>query len=272
VGCCRRSDPLTLPKVSNDLNDLTRFAEHLAGIARPMLLEAASRHATIETKSDRSFVTATDKAIEQRLRREIAERYPEHGIIGEEEGRERESASVQWVLDPLDGTAPFIAGVPVFGTLIALAIDDTPVIGVMDFPMTNDRMVGQSGALTLHNGKPCRTRNCTTLDKAIMATMNPDFFSDHETAALDRLRSATAWRIYGTSSFGHGQLARGRIDLAFDTRLAIHDFAVYRPIIEGAGGVVTDWQGSAITLRSGPQVLAAGSQGLHRQALEQMKA
>lgn len=257
--------------MSIDLDDLTRFAEYLADIARPMLLVAASAQAAIETKADRSFVTATDKAIEQRLRRAIAERFPEHGIIGEEEGRERESASVQWVLDPIDGTAPFIAGVPVFGTLIALAIDDVPVIGVMDFPMTNDRLVGQSGAVTLHNRKPCRTRNCITLDKAIMATMNPDFFTADETAALDRLQSATAWRIYGTSSFGYGQLARGRIDLAFDTRLAIHDFAVYRPIIEGAGGVVTDWQGGPITLRSGQQVLAAGTLSLHRQALEQMK-
>jgi inositol-phosphate phosphatase/L-galactose 1-phosphate phosphatase/histidinol-phosphatase len=256
--------------VSIDLSDLTHFAEHLAGIARPMLLAAASKQAAIETKVDRSFVTATDKAIEQRLRREIAERYPAHGIIGEEEGRERENASVQWVLDPIDGTAPFIAGVPVFGTLIALAIDDVPVVGVMDFPMTDDRLVGQSGALTLHNGRPCHTRNCPSLDKAIMATMNPDFFTADETASLDQLRSETAWRIYGTSSFGYGQLARGRIDLAFDTRLGIYDFAVYRPIIEGAGGVVTDWQGSAITPRSGPQVLAAGAQSLHRLALDKI--
>jgi inositol-phosphate phosphatase / L-galactose 1-phosphate phosphatase / histidinol-phosphatase len=258
--------------MSTDLPDLTRFAEQLAVIARQMLLAAASQQAAVETKPDRSFVTATDKAIEQRLRCEISARYPEHGIIGEEEGREREDASVQWVLDPIDGTAPFIAGVPVFGSLIALAIDGTPVIGVMDFPMTNDRLVGQSGAATMHNGKPCRTRTCPTLDKAIMATMNPDFFTSHETAALDLLRSATAWRIYGTSSFGYGQLACGRIDLAFDTRLAIHDFAAYRPIIEGAGGVVTDWNGGAITLRSGPQVLAAGTPLLHQQALEQLES
>jgi inositol-phosphate phosphatase / L-galactose 1-phosphate phosphatase / histidinol-phosphatase len=252
-----------------NLDELTRFAEHLAGIARQMLRAAASQQASIETKPDRSFVTATDKAIEQHLRREIAARYPAHGIIGEEEGREREGASIQWVLDPIDGTAPFIAGIPVFGTLIALAVDDVPVIGVMDFPMTDDRVIGVKGTRTVRNGKPCRTRACPTMDKAIMATMNPDFFNSDEAKALDALRSATAWRIYGTSSFGYGQLASGRIDIACDTRLGIHDFACYRPIIEGAGGVVTDWQGRAITLHSGPQVLAAGNALLHQQALEQ---
>lgn len=248
------------------------FARYLADVARGMLHAAATGHAATELKPDRSFVTATDKAIEQRLRLEISARYPEHGIIGEEEGRERENAAIQWVLDPIDGTAPFIAGVPVFGTLVALAVEDVPVLGVMDFPMTAERWIGLAGRPTTRNGAACRTRHCPTLQAAIMATMNPDYFTGDEVAALGALRSDTAWRIYGTSSYGYGQLASGRIDVTLDTRLAIHDFAGYRPIIEGAGGVVTDWTGAAITLHSGPQIIAAGSAALHQQALERIAA
>lgn len=252
----------------SNLDEFARFGVHLAGLARQMLLAAAKADTHVEVKPDRSFVTATDKAIEQRLRREINAHYPDHGIIGEEEGREREGSAIQWVLDPIDGTAPFIAGVPVFASLIALAVEEIPVIGVMDFPMTDDQWLGVSGVPTQRNGKPCRTRSCPALDQAIMATMNPDFFAGDEIAVRQDLTSATAWRIYGTSSLGYGQLASGRIDLACDTRLGIHDFAGYRPIIEGAGGKVTDWAGLPITLRTGPQILAAGDPVRHAEALD----
>ncbi len=257
--------------MSLNLDEFARFGVHLAGLARQMLLEAAKADTRAEVKPDRSFVTATDKAIEQRLRREISARYPDHGIIGEEEGRDRAEAAIQWVLDPIDGTAPFIAGIPVFASLIALAVEDIPVIGIMDFPMTDDQWLGVTGAPTLRNGKPCRTRSCPALDQAIMATMNPDFFAGDEIAILQALTSATAWRIYGASSLGYGQLASGRIDLACDTRLGIHDFAGYRPIIEGAGGKVTDWAGLPITLHSGPQTLAAGDLDRHAEALDCMR-
>jgi inositol-phosphate phosphatase / L-galactose 1-phosphate phosphatase / histidinol-phosphatase len=250
-----------------ELEPLTAFACHLADIARGILVEAASRRPDFEIKSDRSFVTALDKEIEQRLRHEIFARYPTHGIIGEEEGSERPDASVQWVLDPIDGTAPFIAGVPVYGTLVALAVDSIPVIGVMDLPAADNRWVGVAGQGTTYNGMRCTTKPCPTLDNAIMACMNPDFFSTEERSSLDALKEKTSWRIYGTSSMGYGLMASGRIDVALDTRLKIYDFACFRPIIEGAGGVVTDWVGEPITLASGSRILAAGSRQLHEQAL-----
>ncbi len=251
-----------------DLDPLVTFAEHLAGIARGMLLMATTQRPEAEVKADRSFVTALDRQIEQRLRREITGRFPAHGIIGEEEGRERPEAAIQWVLDPIDGTAPFIAGMPVYGTLVAVAIEDIPVIGVMDLPAADNRWIGAAGRPTIHNGHVCRTRGTTTLSGTMMACMNPDFFCECERQTLEALKAETAWRIYGGSSMGYGLLASGRIDLCLDVRLQPYDFACYRPIIEGAGGVVTDWQGRPLTLASGPRVLSAGNAALHERALE----
>lgn len=252
--------------MAQDLAPFADFARHLADIARGMLTAATAVSPDVEIKADRSFVTALDRAIEQRLRREIAARYPEHGIIGEEEGREREGAAIQWILDPIDGTAPFIAGVPVYGTLIAVAVDGIPVIGIMDLPAADNRWIGMAGAPTTHNGRPVRTRAGTSLGGAILACMNPDFFTPEDKARLDRLVEATHWRIYGTSSMGYGLMASGRIDLAMDCRLQIHDFACYRPIIEGAGGIVTDWRGAPVTLETGTRILAAGDHALHEAA------
>jgi inositol-phosphate phosphatase / L-galactose 1-phosphate phosphatase / histidinol-phosphatase len=254
------------PGVAIDLVALAAFAGHLADIGRDLLVAAEAGQREVALKADRSFVTDLDREIEQRLRREITAFYPDHGLIGEEEGRERESAALQWVLDPIDGTAPFIAGVPVYATLVAFAVEGAPVVGVADFPAAGRRFTGVSGQPTLQNGEPCSTREAV-LDGAILACMNPDFFADEERPALDRLRAATAWRIYGASSLAYGQLAASRIDICLDTRLQVYDFACYRPIVEGAGGVVTDWRGARLTLNSGPRVLAAGSAALHEAAM-----
>lgn len=246
---------------------LVGFATHLADIARARLARPATLRPQAEVKADRSFVTTLDREIERALRQEIRQHFPDHGIIGEEEGPDQPNAAIQWVLDPIDGTAPFIAGIPVYGTLVAVAVEGIPVVGVMDLPAANNRWVGVAGSPTLHNGAPCRVQASGTLSGAIMACMNPDFFTPDETRALDRLRAATAWRIYGGSSMGYGQVAAGRMQLCLDTRLQVYDFACYRPIIEGAGGIVTDWQGAPITLATGPRILAAASRQLADEAL-----
>jgi inositol-phosphate phosphatase/L-galactose 1-phosphate phosphatase/histidinol-phosphatase len=254
-----------------DLTTLADFARHLADIARGMLMATTAASPEVSVKADRSFVTALDRAIEQRLRGEIAARYPDHGIIGEEEGREREGAAIQWILDPIDGTAPFVAGVPVYGTLVAVALDGIPVIGVMDLPAADNRWIGIAGSPTTHNGRAVRTRAGTPLARAILACMNPDFFTQDDKVRFDRLVAATHWRIYGTSSMGYGLMASGRTDLAMDSRLQIYDCACYRPIIEGAGGIVTDWQGAPVTLETGTRILAAGDKALHDIALATLR-
>ena len=254
-----------------DIKALAEFAEHLTRISRGMLEPVLGARPDAELKPDKSFVTALDKAIEQRLRREITARHPDHGIMGEEEGHERPEAAIQWILDPIDGTAAFIAGIPVFGTLVALAVEATPVIGVIDLPSTRDHWLGVAGQPTFRNGAACHTRACTRLEDAILSTSNPDFYAPHELPVLEKLKPLTRWRVYGGSAMSYGLLASGRIDVSVDTRLAVHDFAGFRPIIEGAGGVITDWQGNPVTITSGPRILAAGDPARHAEALAHIK-
>lgn len=247
---------------------LCEFALRLADEARRMFDPHIGLAPTVEVKSDRSLVTALDRAIEVRLRSLIEEHHPHHGIYGEEEGHVRLDAEYVWVLDPIDGTAPFIAGVPVFGTLIALLHNGVPVLGVMDFPATRDRWVGVVGRPTLHLGKACRTRDCASLADAMLTASNPDFFAPEELPAFEALRTRTRWRIYGGCCLSYGLLASGRTDLAIDARLKLYDYAPFIPIIEGAGGVITDWDGRALTLDNcGPRILAAGDPRRHGEAL-----
>ena len=249
----------------------TQFAERLATAARQMLLERQDARSTATLKPDRTFVTDLDAAIEAYLRLMIEEAFPSHGIVGEEEDPTRSEAEFVWILDPIDGTAPFIAGVPVYGTLIALAHHGVPVVGIMDLPVTAERWIGVEGQPTTHNGQVVSTRACQALDQAILSASNPDFFTDNEMPVLQTLKSHTAWRIYGGCCMAYGLLANGRTDVAIDTRLKIYDFAAFRPIIEGAGGVITDWEGRPIDLSSGPRILAAGDPARHREALNLIK-
>lgn len=249
------------------LDEWLHFAHELADAAHALLAPAAAMRPEVQVKADRSFVTALDAGIEARLRELIGARYPGHGILGEEAGARSLDADAVWILDPVDGTAPFIAGVPVFGTLIALAWQGVPVLGVMHLPVTNQRYVGIAGRASTLNGQPIRTRPCAELRTAILSTSNPDIMSEAERTALAALRERTAWRIYGGCCMSYGLLAAGRTDLAIDGGLKLFDYAPFRPLIEGAGGVITDWQGRAVTLQSGSQVLAAGDAARHREAL-----
>lgn len=243
------------------------FAVKLADQSRHVMAQALSERPAVELKPDLSYVTDTDKGIELALREMIQTYFPTHGILGEEYGAKQADAEYVWVLDPIDGTAAFVAGLPVFGTLIALLHQGIPVIGVIDHLMTNDRWIGALGRPTTRNGIVVRTRQCPSLAQAMLSASNPDFFSTHEQLLFERLRSRTQWRIYGGSCFSYGLLASGRIDMSIDSALGIHDFAPFAPILAGAGGVITDWEGLPITLSSGPRILASGDPARHAEAL-----
>ncbi|PZU90730.1 MAG: inositol monophosphatase [Chelatococcus sp.] len=243
------------------------LALRMAAESGAILRQAAAVRPDVEIKPDRSFVTALDARIERRFREMLADQFPTHGVLGEEEGPDNLGAEHVWVLDPIDGTAAFIAGLPVYGTLIALMQEGEPIIGIIDHPVTGDRWVGVKGSPTLFNGGPCRARQCDSLGEAIMSASNPDFFGDDERPALDAMRERTAWRIWGGACMSFGLLASGRTDLALDTGLKLWDFAPCRPIIEGAGGVITDWEGQPITHKTGHRILAAGDAERHREML-----
>jgi len=250
------------------LTEYADFAERLAVSSGDIIRRSAYEPASAEIKSDASPVTAIDRAVEDRLRAMIGDTYPGHGIFGEERGTTAPEAEFKWVLDPIDGTLPFLAGIPVFGTLIALVHGETPVLGVIDMPMTGERWVGAANRPTTRNSVAVRTRNCETLATALMSTSNPDFYDDTDRPALDRLRSATGFCVYGGSCMAYARIADGRIDVGTDVGYDIHDFLALVPVIEGAGGRITDWDGAALGLKSGSRLVASGDSRVHEQALK----
>lgn len=249
------------------IRDLAAFAERLADASRQILGPAAAELPEVEIKADASPVTETDRAIEARLRDMIGEGFPAHGVLGEEFGSERLDAEFVWVLDPIDGTAPFIAGIPVYGTLIGLAQRGKPLLGIIDHPATDDRWVGMAGQATTRNGQPVRTRRCPDIATAFTTNSNPDFLSPDERARFERVRSRVRCTQYGGSCYAYGLLAAGRTDLALDAGLDIFDILAIVPVIEGAGGLITDWAGDPIEIGWQGRVIAAGDPALHREVL-----
>jgi inositol-phosphate phosphatase/L-galactose 1-phosphate phosphatase/histidinol-phosphatase len=193
------------------------------------------------------------------MRQLIAARFPAHGIFGEEFGREREEAELTWVLDPIDGTKSFISGIPLFGTLIALTHGGRPVLGVIDQPILGERWLGARGHPTLFNGAPARTRACASLAAATLYSTAPELmFKDADAAGFERLRAAVKFARAGGDCYAYAQLASGFIDLVVEGGLKPYDYCALVPVIEGAGGVITDWEGRVLTLGSDGRVVACG--------------
>jgi inositol-phosphate phosphatase / L-galactose 1-phosphate phosphatase / histidinol-phosphatase len=257
---------------------LVAFANCLADESATIIKQHSLRQLNVQVKADKSLVTSLDLEIETHLRKMIQTHYPDHGVLGEEFAPENLQADWIWVLDPIDGTVAYMAGMSVYSTLIALCYKARPVVGVMHFCATNERWVGVTGQTTTLNGLPCSTRklsaindaktNVDVLHDAIQSSSSPDFFSaGYEQSVLQKFRESTAWRVYGGAAMSYGRLTSGKIDVALDAGLKIHDYAPFVPIIEGAGGVITDWQGQSLTLSSGPRILAAGDATRHAAAL-----
>jgi inositol-phosphate phosphatase/L-galactose 1-phosphate phosphatase/histidinol-phosphatase len=161
-------------------------------------------------------------------------------------------------LDPIDGTKSFISGVPLFGTLIALAQAGRPVLGIIDQPISGERWAGAAGRPTTLNGCAVRCRSCEVLDRATLFTTTPDMFEGADAAAFTRIKAAVKLTRYGADCYAYGLLAAGFIDLVLEASLKPYDFCAMIPIVEGAGGVTGDWRGNPLTLASDGRVLAAG--------------
>jgi len=247
---------------------LMTFAESLADASRAVIRDVGRTPVRGDSKGDGSPVTAIDKAVEDRLRDLIAAAYPDHGIVGEERGVTAPDSEFVWVLDPIDGTLPFMAGLPVYGTLIALLHNRAPLLGVIEMPATQERWIGYKGRPTCLNGQPVQVRSCPSLAEAMLSTSNPDFYSGEDLPALQRMKAATCWTVYGGSCMAYAQIASGRIDVGIDVAFDVFDYLALVPVIEGAGGVISDWAGEALTLDSGDRLIAACNPEIHRQALD----
>jgi len=223
-----------------------------------------------DAKPDASPVTEADRASERAMRSLINATYPEHGILGEEYGSENVDAEYVWVLDPIDGTNSFVTGKPLFGTLIALCHNKVPVIGIIDAPGMDERWIGVKGQPTTMNGQPVSTRACDELSKSWLYATTPQMFEGESEATFKRL-SASAWRtVYGGDCYAYGLLSSGHVDLVCEASLGTYDFCALAPVVEGAGGIITDWSGRALTMDSEGRVVAAGDKTLHQKALAAM--
>lgn len=251
-----------------DLKLANRLADVAGDAIRPLFRGAW----TEERKSDATFVTEADRAAEAAMRAIIEERCPDDGIVGEEYGTRNESAGRQWVLDPIDGTTSFIAGRPIFGTLIALLQDGWPVLGVIDQPIAGERWVGQIGEGTTFNGKPAQARPLKELSDAVLATTTPHQFSGEDVDAFMGVAKSVAERkiIYGGDCYNYALLASGHIDVVVEAGLQLYDYAALVPVVEGAGGMMSDWQGNPVDAGSDGRVIALGDPARLEDVLEAM--
>jgi len=225
----------------------------------------------VDDKTDLSPVTAADRAAEQAMRRLITARFPEHGIVGEEYGCEHEDAEFVWVLDPIDGTKSFISGVPLFGTLIALMRRGRPILGIIDQPISRERWIGAEDRATTHNGKPVRCRSCAGIAAATVFATTPEMFHGADAAAFARVSRAAKLTRFGADCYAYGLVALGFADIVIEASLQTYDFGPVLPIIEGAGGIATDWSGTPLGLSSDGRVLIAGDKRAHSDALELLR-
>jgi inositol-phosphate phosphatase / L-galactose 1-phosphate phosphatase / histidinol-phosphatase len=254
---------------SPDPADFLPFAHRLADAAGEIIRRYWRKPIAVEQKTDASPVTIADREAEQALRRLIRETYPEHGILGEEYGIERGEAELLWCLDPIDGTKSFITGRPLFGTLISLLQAGRPILGIIDQCVLRERWVGVRGQPSRHDGQAIRTRSCTSIDQAVLFVTTLQMFrAAEDRTAFGRVHDAVRLPMYGGDCYAYGLLAMGFADLVVEAGLSDHDFMALVPVIEGAGGLMTDWQGRALERGSDGRVIAAGDPRVHAEAME----
>jgi len=252
----------TLPVI-----DLDRYvaaavaaADAAGAVIRPLFRGAVAA----DLKADQSPVTIADRGAELAMRAVLNQSCPECGILGEEFGVERPEATLRWVLDPIDGTRAFITGRPTFGTLVALLDGDVPLVGIIDQPVTGERWIGASGRPTTFAGSlggRAGTRACPALGLAELSCTSPEMLAD-DWPRWRKLAGLVRRNYWGGDCYAYGLLALGQIDVVVECDLKPWDWAALLPVIVGAGGAVTDWQGRPPRVEGDGRIIAVGDPGL----------
>lgn len=255
-----------------DIHDLARFASALADAARPIVLRYFRTGLSVDMKDEDQPVTRADREAEAAMRLLIEERFPDHGIAGEEYGVARPDAAIVWSLDPIDGTKSFITNRPMFGTLIGLVIEGEPTLGVIDMPVLDQRFIGGKGYHARMNGSPIRARACGSIGDAVLVSTTPLMFAGADADRFARVQNAASLPLFSGDCYNYAQVAAGDVDVCVECGLKDYDYLAAIPVIEAAGGVMTDWSGARPGLshagRGTDRVVAAGSARVHAQALE----
>ena len=256
--------------------DFGAFIDELATVSGDAIRPFFRTSLGIEDKSRGGMfdpVTAADRAAELAMRTLIRKKFPAHGIIGEEFGPERSDAEFVWVLDPIDGTKSFISGMPAWGTLIALTRSGRPVFGMVHQPFIGERFSGDGLAATYRGpagNRALMVRPCPALAEAVLYTTSPRLMNATDRAIFARVEELVRLSRYGGDCYSYCMLAAGHVDLVIETELKPHDVAALIPIISGAGGIVTTWNGKAP--ESGGRIVAAGDRRTHAAALALLNA
>ena len=250
------------------LHEYAKVAADIANQARPVTLNYFRRLSETELKTDGSPVTIADRECELLIRKLIKQAYPEHGVIGEEFGAEETSQDLTWIIDPIDGTKSFIAGVPTYGTLLALLHQDLPVLGIIDIPGLDERWSATRQTPTMMNGQQVRTRSGDDISRGILSIISPDKFMPPDQAILEELSAQAGICHYSSDGYAYGQLASGYVDLVVATNQQAFDYLPVVNVIEQAGGCISDWNGDPLRLESNGRVLASANRRLHELALD----
>lgn len=256
--------------------DFAAFIEKLATASGETILPFFRTSLGVENKkAGRDFdpVTEADRAAEAAMRRLISQNFPQHGIVGEEFGDERADAEYVWVLDPIDGTKAFIGGFPVWGTLIALLHHGEPAFGMMHQPFIRERFTGDNGAARYRGPtgeRKLSVRRCASLAEATLYTTTPLVMDEPQRALFTRVETEVRLSRYGGDCYAYCMLATGHVDLVIEAGLKSYDIAALVPIVRGAGGIVTTWDGKPA--QNGGNIIAAGDPRVHEAALKLLNA
>ncbi len=251
--------------------DFSAFVDELASVSGETILPFFRTALSVTDKGNGQFdpVTAADHAAETAMRNLIRATFPEHGVVGEEFGADRPDAEYVWVLDPIDGTKSFMAGMPAWGTLIALTRFGEPVFGMMNQPFIRERFSGDGQAASYRGpagNRELRVRTCATLAEAVLFTTSPLLMNDTDRKAFGKVEASVRLSRYGGDCYAYCMLAAGHVDLVIETGLKPYDIVPLVPIIAGAGGVITTWENGPPT--NGGRIVAASDKRVHAAALE----
>ncbi len=255
----------------NDLNfieEYKKFANILADESENIIMKYFRQNFQIEKKDDESPVTIADKNSELRIRELIKKKYPDHGVIGEEFENLNSDSDFLWVIDPIDGTKSFVSGHKDFGTLIALLFKNKPIIGIINCPAHNERWVGAQNQKTTMNNEIIYTSSKKSISECYAYTSGLYLENFKFKTLCDKVFNKVKQYRLGGDCYSYGMLASGLIDIVIEDTLKIWDYMALIPVIEGAGGVVSDISGKSINLNSDGSFIATSSREISAQVLE----
>ena len=253
--------------MESSLNKYLDFANNFADKSGGILKKKFEESFNIETKNDGSMVTEVHRQIEELFIKELKRKFPEHGVLGEEFGSRKPNSSHQWIIDPLDGTHSFIAGKPLFGTLLCLTIEDIPSVGIVDIPILNERWQGAKGLGVKKNMSKCKITDDKQLKDCILSSTSLLMFDENHVEIIKNIYKQVKFPIFGTDCYAYGLLLSDKIDMIIEANMKPWDYMAQVTLIKEAGGIISDWSGKPLTVKSDGKVIAAKSEKSYSQAM-----